>query len=189
MYDAGLYVKPAANTEILADIWNPYFNRTYRHFCSHGQTPVEKASGYPAITKNGGVIYFSHPIFTMYRKHGARVYKQLVLNCLDLLIKDRLIFCDAPATADINLNYRLALDRYVLHVLHYIPERRCEEIDIIEDKIPLYNLHFKVKLPGKPLRCYLAPAFEQVDFKYEDGYANFIMPEVCGHQMMIFEMK
>ena len=82
----------------------------------------------------------------MYYRHGARIYKQLVLNTLDLLLDDKLVVTNAPTTAQVSLNYQSEHDRYVAHILHYIPERRCESIDIIEDVIPLYNVDLKIML-------------------------------------------
>jgi Alpha-L-fucosidase./Beta-galactosidase trimerisation domain. len=187
MYDKGLWVKPLNGTETLADIWNPYFNRNYKHFCSHFQTPVDKASGYPAVTKNDGMIYFSHPVFSMYYKHGYRAYKQLVINCLELLIKNKLIITNAPTTAHMYLNQQTDRKRYVAHILHYIPERRSEAIDTIEDVIPLFNVGLKVGLPQKPEKVYLAPSMKPLDFVFEDGYASVVVPEVRGHEMVVFE--
>lgn len=187
LYDKGLWVKPSEGAEVLAQLWSPYFSRSYRHFCSHFQTPVEKDSGYPAVVKNGNTIYFSHPVFSMYYKHGYRPYKQLVLNALELLLRERLVYLDAPTTAHVYLNRQPEKGRYVAHVLHYIPERRSEAIDIIEDVIPLFNVAMKVRLPEKPERVYLAPSCETLEFTYEDGYAAVVIPEIRGHAMVVFE--
>lgn len=187
MYDQGLKVKPQKGAEVLATILNPYFNRDYTHFCSHFQTPPEKEGENPAIVKNGNVIYFSHPIFSMYYKHGTRAYKQLVLNSINLLLAEKLIVTDAPTTAHIYLNHQPGFKRYVAHILHYIPERRSEAIDIIEDVIPLYSIKLEVKLPVKPVKVYLAPSGKALDYKYEDGYVKVTVPEVRGHEMIVFE--
>lgn len=187
LYDRGMWVKPQTGTEVLAELMNPYFNRSYKHFCSHFQTPVEKKSGYPAVTRNGGLIYFTHPVFSMYYKHGYRPYKLLVLNSLKLLLQEKTVVTDAPTTAQILLNHQPTQSRYVAHLLHYIPERRSEAIDIIEDIIPLYNVKLEVKLPQKPGRVYLAPSGKALDFTYEGGYVKTVVPEVRGHEMVVYE--
>ncbi len=188
LYNQGLYVKPVGNIKTLASLYHPYFNRNYKHFCSHFQTPVEKKSEYPAITQNGNIIYCAHPIFSMYKSHAMQAYKQLVLNCLALLIPDKQVKAQVPTTAHINLNYQDFHDRYVLHILHYIPERRCEQIDVIEDVIPLYNINLQVKLPKAPKKVYCAPTGTLLEFAFKDGYADVCIPEVLGHQMVVFEM-
>ncbi len=187
LYDRGLYVTPKGDTDVLASLWHPYFNRDYKHFCSHFQTPVERKSEYPGIIRNENIIYISHPIFSMYRKHGMKAYKQLILNCLNLLIPDKQIQTNAPTTAHINLNHQPEQHRFVLHILHYIPERRCEDIDVIEDVIPLYNIQLKVKLPQSPKGVYCAPEQILLDFEFKNGYVDICVPEVNGHQMIVFE--
>lgn len=187
LYERGLWVKPHTGAQTLADIWYPYFDRSYKHFCSHRQTPAERKGDYPAIVKNGSFIYFAHPIFSMYYKHGARVYRHLLINSLKLLLKDKLVETDAPTTANINLNYQPERKRHVVHILHYIPERRTETIDIIEDIIPLYNLTMKVVLPGKPSRVYTAPSGRALDFSWQNGCVKVVVPEVKGHEIIVFE--
>jgi len=54
MYMRGMEVEAEADSEVLADAIIPYFNRTYRHFCSHRHTPSAGKVGYPGVVKNGG---------------------------------------------------------------------------------------------------------------------------------------
>ncbi len=187
MYEQGLWVKPLSGTKVLAQIHNPYFNRSYKHFCSHAQTPVEKDSGYPAATLAGGVVYFSHPIFSMFAHNGLRAYKLMVLNSLKLLLDSPVLKTNAPTTAQIYFNYQSTEDRHIVHVLHYIPERRYDGIDTIEDIIPLYNISLKVKLPKKPDKAYLAPSGKALSVATEGEYTTVVIPEVTGHEMVVFE--
>ncbi len=189
MYDRGYEISVQNNEEgeVLAEVWHPYFNRNYKHFCSHFHTPVEKKSEYPAIVRTGNLIYFVHPVFGMYQRHGAKVYKQLVLNTLNLLVKDKMVKTNAPTTAHITVNHQEIKNRYVMHILHYIPERRANGIDTIEDVIPLNDVECAVKLGEKVSKVYMAPSGEEIDFKELDGYVSITIPRVDGHQMVVFE--
>jgi hypothetical protein len=189
MYERGTKVQPRDGTQVLAEVYQPYFNRTWEHFSSHAQTPPEKKSPYPAVTRRDNVIYISYPVFRAYILHGNLVYKKLVKNCIDLLLDRPLVISDAPSTARITVNLQRLdeKERYVVHILHYIPERRCKSIDIIEDVIPLYNLKLKVRLANPPSRCYLAPEMRDLDFVYNNTYAEFTVPEVNGYQIVVLE--
>ncbi len=123
----------------------------------------------------------------MYNKHGMRAYKQLVLNSLDLLLGEKIIKTNAPTTAHINLNYQASHESYILHLLHYIPERRCESLDVIEDIIPLFDIDVKVRLPKEPSKVYCAPSNNSLDFSYEGGYVCIKIPKILGHEMIVFE--
>ena len=188
MYEKGVWVKPLEGTQSLVAIYNPYFNRSYKHFSSHAQTPVEKDSGYPAITQAGNVIYFTHPIFSMYAHNGLRAYKLLFLNSLKRLLTDRVLETNAPTTAQIYLNYQSTNDRYIAHILHYIPERRYDGIDTIEDVIPIYQVNLKVKLPKRPVRVYLAPSQKDLPFNTDGEFTEVVVPQVVGHEMVVFEI-
>lgn len=187
MYDRGLEIAPAADAEVLADVWQPYFNRTWEHFCSHAQTPPDRKSDSPAAVRRGRVVYFAHPIFGMYARHGFRTYKQLVLNALSLLLPDPLVVVQTLSTARLTLLHQEAQRRHVLHILHYIPERRCVSVPQVEEVIPLRNVKVGVRISA-PKKAYLVPSGESIPFETgPDGRVWITVPEVQGHSMVAFE--
>ena len=189
MYERGTKVQPKNGTQVLVETYQPYFNRTWDHFSSHAQTPPEKKSIYPAVVRNGNVIYINYPIFRAYIVNGNLVYKNLVKNCIDLLLEKPLTIDNAPSTARITITSQglNGKERFIVHILHYIPERRCKSIDIIEDVIPIYNVKIQVRLDKSPSRCYLAPEMKELDFVYNNGYVSFTVPEVNGYQIVVLE--
>jgi putative glycosyl hydrolase-like family 6 (GHL6) protein/glycosyl hydrolase family 42 (putative beta-galactosidase) len=191
MYDRGLEVEPQGGAEVLADVWHPYFNRTYAHFCSHRHTPVERQSEFPAVVATENTVYFVHPLFASYLRSGVRTYKLLFLNALRRLVPGKLVETDAPTTAHITLMRQEPQGdrggRTVAHLLHYIPEQRCREIQTIEDVIPLFNVRLSVRLPREPERVYLAPDGRDLSFTWSDGRASLTVPEVRGHALVVFE--
>ncbi len=187
LYGRGLRVIPRDGATVLADLWQPYFNRTYRHFCSHHQTPYQGEAGYPETVVSEKAAYLAHPLFSMYHQYGARVFRHLVQNALVRLLPKRLVETNAPTTAHISLNRQADPDRYVLHILHYIPEGRSRLVETIEEAIPLYDVSLRVRLPHKPETVYLAPSREALEFDWSDGCARVQVPKVHGHAMVVFE--
>ena len=184
-------VTPEAGTRVLASLTAPYFNRTWDHFCSHRQTPMDPESpvAYPGITMNaaGNVIYLAHPIFEGYRRQAPLWYKRLFQAALKLLLPDPLVITDAPTTAQITVMRQTAPARTVVHLLHYIPERRGLEFDTIEDVIPLHNVALSIRAEGAPQQVYLAPEGSGLAFTYRDGRVQCVVPRVDGHQMVVLE--
>ncbi|MDW8105365.1 MAG: beta-galactosidase trimerization domain-containing protein, partial [Armatimonadota bacterium] len=66
MYLRGQRVSPVEGAEVLAEVWEPYFNRTYQHFCSHAHAPVAQRSEHPAALRKGRVVYLTHPVFSIF---------------------------------------------------------------------------------------------------------------------------
>jgi len=184
MYLRGMQVAPLRGTRTLADVNAPYFNRTWEHFCSHAHTPSSGRKRYPGATQNGNAVYFAHPIFEQYNKRAPRWCRQLVLNALGILLPDPLVRIDAPSTALVTLNEQKAFKRLVLHLLHYIPERRGTEFDIIEDVIPLNDVKVSVKAPRKVKAVTCVPDGDSLDFAEVGGRVEFVVPRLEGHQMI-----
>ena len=191
IYERGMAVRPLKGTQVLADVIAPYFERTWEHFCSHRQTPPthDQSAGYPGITMNaaGNVIYLAHPLFTGYRQQATPWYKKLVLAALKLLLPDPLTVTDAPSTAQVTMLRQEEAGRTVVHLLHYIPERRGLAFDVIEDVIPLFEVGLAFQTPQPPEKVTLVPTGQPLPFEYRDGYVHVTVPEVRGHQALVAE--
>ncbi|MBN1350273.1 beta-galactosidase trimerization domain-containing protein [candidate division KSB1 bacterium] len=185
MYLRGLEIEAWDDSEILAQTILPYFNRTYMHFCSHRHTPSSGIAGYPGIVRNKRVIYFAHPVFAQYQACSPPWCKRLVLNALALLLPDPLVQVEEPSSIIATLNEQRNLKRYVLHLLHYIPERRNDAFDVIEDVIPLFNLNLSVKAAHKIREIYCAPQMTPIRFVEKNDRVEFSLPELNGHQMVV----
>lgn len=180
MYLQGLEVEPLPGAEILATVEVPYFNRTWRHFCSHRHTPSSGQAGYPAIVQAGRCIHFIHPVFTQYQQNAPRWCRQLIANAIDLLVPEKLVETDGPTSMLIALNRQEKRSRHVLHLLHYIPERRGQAFDTIEDIIPLNDVTVSVALEDvRSVR--IVPEGRTLPFERFGQRVRFVVPRISGH--------
>ena len=184
MYAKGVEVEAEPGSEVLAQVIASYFDRTWERFCSHRQTPSSGRPDYPAIVRRGRVIYFAHPIFGLYHARAPRWCKRLLLNAIDTLLPERLLRHDGPSTVMATVNEQAAERRWVVHLLHYIPERRGADFDVIEDVIPVYDVKLSVKVPGKVRDVVLVPEQSPLKFKQKDDRIEFTVKELVGHQMI-----
>lgn len=183
-YETGSAVKAQAGTKVLARVWKAYFDRDYRHF-QVAQTPYSEPTEYAAVTATGNVIYIATPIFRTYAQSGYAFYRKLVANCLERLLPEPLVRVEGPSTLEATLTTQGG--RRIVHLLHYIPQRRAPEADIVEDVIPLANVKVAVRLERRPGKAYLAPQKQSLSFEFTGGYARATVPVVEGHQMVVFE--
>jgi hypothetical protein len=180
----GMDIQAEPGTEVLVYKVLPYFDRTYQHFCSHRQTPSSGETGGPAVVKHGRVIYFANPIFTEYHALAPRWEKRMFLNALDMLLPEPLVRHTGPTTMQVTVNEQADENRWVVHVLHYIPERRSQYIDIIEDVIPLYDVRVAIRAPRLVQSVTCVPQMEELEFESGHGYVEFVVPRIEGHQMV-----
>jgi hypothetical protein len=184
-YERGLRITPAMGAQSLCEVIEPYFERTFEHFCSHGQTPPDKPSKYAAVVHNGNVLTFSFPIFTAYGNHASPAYRLLLGNAIDLLLPNKIVRDKGPVHLEASVLDKG--DRRIVHLLSFCPVRKATGLDIIEDPFPLVSMPISVRLNKRPHRVLLAPAGTEIPFEFSDGYAHVQVSDTTGHVMLVFE--
>lgn len=190
MYVKGMETKTDKG-QCLVKAYEPVFNRSYKHFSSHLQGPSSHIDAYDAvvINKDRNAIYFSHPIFEIYNKKGPKWIKSMLNDAIKLLMKDKLVSHDGPSTIFTSMNVQKEEKRYILHMLHYIPERRCTDFDVIEDVIPLYKIKIKMNLPKKIKSINIVPQNKPIRFSTKGKIVSFTLDKLEGHCMLSIEYE
>ena len=187
MYLAGVEVAPDG-ADVLADVVVPYFNRTWQHYSSHRHTPSSGRIGYPGATRQGRVIHFAHPIFTQYSRNAPRWCRQLVSNAIDLLLPDPLLRVSGPTTLQATMLEQREARRTIVHLLHYVPERRGQDFDVIEDVIPVTDVTISLRADRPIRRAQLVPERASLRVSRDaQGRVVVVVPRVAGHQMVALE--
>ncbi|MCK4981553.1 MAG: beta-galactosidase trimerization domain-containing protein, partial [Victivallaceae bacterium] len=186
--------------ESLGDVYDPYFNRSYKHFCSHQHTPNRlDPSGFACAVMKNKVMYLAHPVFIMYRGFGAIAVKEYIVNCIKKLLGDDLsLTTNLPSTARITLNEQVAENRSILHLLSANTILRGGEvslsggnlsragnIEVIEELLPLYNTEVTLKT-RKPVKSIsLEPQGKELAFEHIDNVIKINIDEFTCHQMIV----
>ena len=91
--------------ESLGQIYDPYFTRSYEHFCSHQHTPNKlEASGFDAGCLTEQILYFAHPVFTLYANYGTVILKEFIVKAIRKLLGDDLqVVTDLPSQGRVSL--------------------------------------------------------------------------------------
>ncbi|MGC8861962.1 MAG: beta-galactosidase trimerization domain-containing protein [Armatimonadota bacterium] len=199
MYVKSQQVKPTTG-EVLAQIRRPYFNRTWRHFCSHQHAPSADLTGYAAAIRKNGILYLAHPIFSIYHAQGAVAYKEYAANAIRLLLgDDATLTTNLPSTARVTLMHQPGENRYVLHLLYantiargapvqLSPEgyvRDSNRIEVIEELLPLRDVEVALQLPRPIKRATLEPGGQEIAISSENGKVVFKLEEFTCHQMVV----
>jgi hypothetical protein len=132
-YESGLRTRLTSG-ESLAAIREPYFNRTYRHYNGHQNTPFRlEDSAYPAIVRQGNTIFFAHALDRLYYTHAVRLHRDVVLNALNLLgYRPAVSVTGLPSSGRLFVLHQPEKRRYVAHIL-YSPALQRGEVKVIED--------------------------------------------------------
>ncbi|MBE2205621.1 MAG: hypothetical protein IAE94_14910 [Chthoniobacterales bacterium] len=189
--------------ESLGRIYDPYFNRDFRHFCSHQHTPFrEEPSGFDCGVRKGAVTYLAHPVFTLYRMYGAVAYREYISKVIAAALgTDGTLVTNLPSTARVALNRQKSSGRHILHLLFANTISRGGTmnlsggtvsssgltLEVIEELLPLRNT--RVALRGMPdvRRVTLEPGGRAIAFSKSDNGVEFTIEEFTCHQMVVLE--
>jgi len=185
MYEGAYLVE--ATGEVLADKYEPYFNRSVFKFCSHLYTPHDPNNATAGVTEGKDGIYVAWNIFRDFARHGAIWMKELVIALLDKLLGDnKSLQTSLPANGVITLQEQKAENRFVTHVLYVSPVLRGS-VQVIEDIVPVYNVKVSIKTDKKIKKCYLAPTGEEIAFTQNGDKLEYTVPEVYCSAVVVSE--
>lgn len=185
VYEVTERVKCTGNE--IAKIEKPYFNRTVEHFCSHLHTPNSGEYYGAGMTEGENGIYISWKIFEDYGTTGSIYSKQMVIYALDKLLgEEKMLKTSLPAQGVVTL---MAQNNHLInHLLYATPVKRGENIEVIEDIIPIYDCKVNIKIDIEPNRIYLAPQMVNLEYTFENGRLNYTVPKIDCHQIVVIEL-
>jgi hypothetical protein len=108
-----------------------------------------------------------------------------VADCIGWLLPQKLVEVTGPSTLEITV--MRPRDRTIVHLLHFVAERRTHALDLIEEIVPLLDVPLSLQLSRRPKQVYLAPQKTALDWKYGSGRAELKIPRIDGHAMVVFE--
>ena len=182
-YDS-CYRYRATGGAILASVREPYFNRTYRRFCSHLTVPyrLDNAS-YIGCLRSGNIILFAHEIFRMYRNNGAQFHRDFFINVLHSVYRNPVLEVNLLSSGRTRLTKQPKKNRYVLHLLYASPQTRGD-VYVLEDFPALENIGVTVRLPEKIRSIRDETDNEILPFEYADGKLKFSVPRIRMHKII-----
>ena len=188
MYEHGYSTVVSDETvETVAQMQDSYFNRSYRRFCSHANTPNDPSSFAPGAVLSGKIGYIGWNIFHEYARNGAYHQKRLVCDMLDRLLGERkTLTTDLQSNGVVTLMEQKNENRLVCHLLYAVTKKRGD-IEVIEDAIPITGTRVTVRLDHKPGRVYTAPDGNELGFDYGDGVLSFTVPSFTLHGMVVID--
>lgn len=179
-YEAGLR-SIATDGTVLAEIYEPWFDRTYATYCSHKNTPYrDEPALHPAAVKKGSIVWFAHPLFRMYHKWGAQLHREAFLAALRLVYKPVYEISHLPTQGRTRLTTQRSKSRYVFHVAYASPIKRGE-VFVIEDLPKIHGVLVRVYISEVVKSVRVVPSGKALAFTYEDGKLSFRLPSFCCH--------
>lgn len=197
IHGTSLRVRGGAGAASRAGIHDPYFNRSWKHFCSHQHAPARpEPSGYDGILEAGTCVYFSHPLFTAFERSGQPLLKFAFRGALNRLLPDPLLLSNLPSSARATLSVQKDTNRILLHLFYAQTQLRGSGMDgwrghqameILEDAVPLHNISLSLRSPRPPRRVFDALTGRDLPFTFEGGRIRIDLDTLDLHRLLVIE--
>lgn len=178
--------KVDADGEGLAEVYEPYFNRTFRHFCGHKNTPfVSDPATYPALVKNDSGVYFAHPIFDAYNKSGNYFLQKYIMQAIEAVYEKSLKISNFYSCGRVRMRKSIDNNFYALHLLYAPPVNRGN-VCLLEDFPDVYNLAIQVNVNEKIKKIVSVPDGTELEFEQNNGVVSLKIDKFKLHKMIVF---
>ncbi len=202
MYAASQRIRPPTG-EILGEIHDPYFNRDFRHFCSHKHTPNRpEPSGFAAGVLTNQILYFAHPVFSLYRHYGQVALRHFIAKAMRKFLGSALLLqTSLPSPGRLTLTRQAQEQRYVLHLLYANTILRgglskqadgssvgCANLEVIEELNILPGVEVTLQTAEAIRSVTLVPQGQELPFtRGPGGCISFTLPSLQCHQMLALQ--
>ena len=190
LLERGIRLKALGDdVNVLARIVEPFFDRTWEHFCSHAQTPPQPdASPYIAAAVHNNVAVTAVPLFRIYATHGNLPVRALIGSCLDQLLPDRLLkVTGGPSFLETSVTVQAAARRMMVHLLAFCPRRRAKDLDIVEEPSEVSDLRLSLRVNNPPTSVDLQPGGEPLAYRMNGDRVEIEVPKLVGHALVVLE--
>ena len=174
----------------LGEMYEPYFNRSPRHFSGHVNAASKpEPSGFAAGVQKGGFTYLSFPIFTCYFEVGAVAMLEIAEKLIDFALgTERLMRTSLPRAGRISVRSQEDERRDVVYLLHANPSLRGNHfgapVQPIQDIVTLSDIAVDLAVRGEPASVRIVPGGEDLPFSVDDGRVRFVVPRLTGQEMI-----
>ena len=175
MYEETTKVSAEGSSEAIVEA--PYFNRTLEHFCSHRHTPTSGEKYSDAVILTANTAYLSHQVFQEYYLHGSIYTKEIVDHVIRTLLGEEIsLRTNLPAQGVVTLTEQG--EAKLVHTLYASPVCRGQNIQIIEDILPIHNVELSLKSEKAPKSVMLVPENTPLPYEYKDGRITVTIPKL-----------
>ena len=186
-YSSAYKVKVSVDAEVLAEVYEPYFNRTHSHFCGHKNTPpcLEPAD-YPALVRCGNVLYFAHAVFKSYNETGNYILEKYMSKAIESVYSKAIVTSELPSCGRVRIREDKDGEFLALHMLYAPPVNRGN-VCLLPDFPKLHDVTVKVKVNRKISSAVSIPDESAVEFSQSGDIVTLKIPPFRLHTLIVLK--
>jgi hypothetical protein len=188
MYESGTNVTCTTGTS-LGEIFEPYFSRTHKKWCSHMHTPNRtEPSDFVCGSIYNNIVYLPHNIGKLYHSKGLQLHSDWFMLALRKIYNEELV------RVRLGLNGRIHLVRddrekyYTLNMMYFAPVKRgsCE---VVGDILSLTDKEVKINCKDRVKRVYSVQQAKEIKFSQNGNQLRFVCDIPDAHNTIVIDYK
>jgi hypothetical protein len=153
-----------------------------------GDASGREAENGPGALRNGNTVVLTQAYFRSYAQSAGTRHRRAALDGLQLLLPDPLLRHDGPGTLEAIVTKQPEFNRWVLHLMHYLPMGFALDSPVRDEILPVHEVKISLKTPRPVVRVELRPQHhDELDFWEYQGRVEFVVPKITGHRMVSIE--
>ena len=148
------------------------------------------------FTRYGDIVYFSHPLFRIYKDFAPSWVKAVFADVLDLLMPRQLVRKDDGHTVsglEVQLRRSGSRNSLMLHCLYYPCKKSAANLYTIDEKVPLFDQRVRVYVGDAEIESVHAirqgEVISERDYTVADGYVELNIPKIDGYEIIELSLK
>lgn len=179
--------KVCAEGEVLAKVYEPFFNRTRAHFCGHKNTPNKfESAEYPALVKAGNVLYFAHPIFEAFNNSGNYFLEMYAKMGIEAIYDKSIKIEGFYSCGRVRMRKSTSDSFYAFHML-YAPPINRGNVCLLEDFPRVDGLKVTLKVENVIKSVVSEPDNEEIAFTQNGNEITFTVNNLKTHKLIVLK--
>jgi hypothetical protein len=189
IYEAAVRVQPLPETQVTVELIEPLVDLGWDGEHGNYYTPPGDPAPTPAATRTEQVSYIAFPIGLAYANHAPLPLRRLFAHIVNDRLPEPLIRAgNLPGFGRVMVTEQPALNRRNIHVTAYVPERRGNKIDMIEDYLTFRDIRLALRLDNRKVRrVVLAPDETPLVWEVENNYVHIKLAEFTSYAVIAVE--
>ncbi len=179
--------KVESDMKAMAKVYEPYFNRTQRHFCGHKNTPFKKEpASYPALVMSENVLYFAHPVFEAFNKSGNYILQKYIKRAIESVYDKKIKLENFISGGRVRIRKSNDKSFYALHLLYAPPVNRGN-VCLLEDFPQINDIKITLEIPEKVKSVKSIPENEEISFTQNGSQLDLTVDKLKLHKLVLIE--
>jgi hypothetical protein len=163
----------------------------WRKYTVTGAMPPDRTPVGPAAVLSeagrGRILYFAGEWFASYKAEGNPAVRKTLAGLVASLLPDRMLSVSKPLRVEVSL--MRSNSGYVVSLVKSAIQKQSGQHVHAEEIPPAENISIDVRVPERPLECWLMPERKRLNFTWSQERVKVTVPRLDIHAAVLVQTR